>query len=94
MLREAPPGPGPEEKDEGRSGDSVTGLSDGHSENRSQQMLGSSLESSGDVAPGRRSAFLPCEPRLGGPVGPGRGPGGLVLCLPRCFRSGRGSGVA
>ncbi|KAF6339941.1 Mov10 like RISC complex RNA helicase 1 [Rhinolophus ferrumequinum] len=51
MLWEAPPGPGPEEKDEGRSGDSVTGSSDGHSENRSQQMLGSSLESSGDVAP-------------------------------------------
>lgn len=88
MLQEVPPGPGPEEKDEGHSGDSVTGSSDGHSENRSQQMLGSSLESSGDVSPGRRSAFLPCEP------GPGWGPGGLVLGLPRCFRAGRGSGVA
>lgn len=45
MLQGAPPGPGPEEKDEGRSGDSVTGSSDGHGENRSQQMLGSSLGS-------------------------------------------------
>ncbi|KAM5250575.1 RNA helicase Mov10l1 [Hipposideros larvatus] len=50
VLQEAPAGPGPED-DGGRSGDSVTSSSDSHSENRSQEMLASSLVSIREASP-------------------------------------------